>query len=292
MIDLHIHSTASDGECLPYQIPIFGKESNVTALALTDHDTVDGLDEFLESAKDVGVKGIPGVELSCTSFGIDKVHIVGLFINHHDSVFLDTLEQIRNWRDERNIKILLKLDECGRHIEIGEVMEIARSKRGSIGEVVLGRPHIADVLIDKGYCKNSQDAFKRYLGERAPTYVPKEALPYGKAIEVIHASGGLAIWAHPLARTSMTNTKFKRMLTGLMSAGLDGVEAYYPEHTITRRMTVEHEAELNGLLLSGGSDYHGGSRHVGIMLGTFANGAPLCVPDELLERMKRRIMAK
>ena len=281
MIDLHCHTTASDGVTPPGELPRLAENQGLSAVAITDHDTIDGVQDFLDAAC---IDAIPGIELSAQGPNGDKIHLVGLFIDHTAAPLLETLDTLRRWRDERNMRLLQNIIDTGVNITFEEVSALA--------DGVLGRPHIADVLINKGYCKDSKDAFRRYLGERASTYVPKTALPYDKAIKVIHASGGLAIWAHPLARTSMTGTKFKKMLADFVAAGLDGVEAYYPEHTITRRMTVEREAELNGLLLSGGSDYHGGSRHVGIMLGTFANGAPLCVPDELLERMKRRIMAK
>ncbi|MBQ7177009.1 MAG: PHP domain-containing protein [Victivallales bacterium] len=281
MIDLHCHTTASDGVTPPGELPRLAESQGLSAVAITDHDTIDGVQDFLDAAC---IDVIPGIELSAQGPNGENIHLVGLFIDHTAAPLLETLETLRRWRDERNMRLLRNIIDTGVDITFEEV--------SALSDGVIGRPHIADVLINKGYCKDSQDAFRRYLGERAPTYVQKEALPYGKAIEVIHASGGLAIWAHPMARTSMTNTKFKKILADFVAAGLDGVEAYYPEHTITRRMTVEHEAEVNGLLVSGGSDYHGGSRHVGVLPGGFSNGAPLCVPDELLERMKRRIKAR
>ena len=285
MIDLHIHSTASDGECLPYQIPIFGKESNVTALALTDHDTTDGLDEFLESARDVGVRGIPGVELSCSSSGIDKVHIVGLFINHKDSGLLDTLEQIRNWRDERNLKIIRKLDECDRHIELSEVEDVARSKRGSVGEIVLGRPHIAEVMVRHGYCKDIKAAFRDYLGKNQKAYVPRQTLDAVDGIKAIHSAGGLAIWAH-----SMTTVKSHAIVTELCEKfkgfGLDGMEVIYPDFTPNETAFVMNCAKEFGFLMSGGTDFHGEKVTPGIRIGE-GKGDGFAVPETFLEAMKR-----
>ncbi len=285
MIDLHIHSTASDGECLPYQIPIFGKESNVTALALTDHDTTDGLDEFLESASDVGVRGIPGVELSCSSSGIDKVHIVGLFINHKDSGLLDTLEQIRNWRDERNLKIIRKLDECGRHIELSEVMEVARCKRGSVGEVVLGRPHIAEVMVKRGYCRDIKSAFRDYLGKNQKAYVPRQTLDAANGIAAIHSAGGLAIWAH-----SMTTVKSHMLVTELCRKfkefGLDGMEVVYPDFSPSDTEFAIKCAENFNLLKSGGTDFHGEKVTPGIRIGE-GRGEGFAVPEAFLEAMGR-----
>ena len=286
MIDLHIHSTASDGECLPYQIPIFGKESNVTALALTDHDTTDGLDEFLESAADVGVMGIPGVELSCASSGIDKVHIVGLFINHRDSGFLGTLEQIRNWRDERNLKIIQKLDECEKHIELSEVMEVARSKRGSVGEVVLGRPHIAEVMVRRGYCKDIKAAFRDYLGKNQKAYVPRQTLDAVDGIAAIHSAGGLAIWAH-----SMTSVKSHTVVTELCGKfkeyGLDGMEVIYSDFTPNDTEFAMSCARQFGFLMSGGTDFHGEKVTPGIRIGE-GRGDGFAVPESFLEAMMKQ----
>ena len=287
MIDLHIHSTASDGECLPYQIPIFGKESNVTALALTDHDTTDGLDEFLESANDVGVRGIPGVELSCASSGIDKVHIVGLFINHKDRGLLDTLEQIRNWRDERNLKIIQKLDDCDRHIELSEVMEVARSKRGSVGEVVLGRPHIAEVMVRRGYCRDIKAAFRDYLGKNQKAYVPRQTLDVVNGIAAIHSAGGLAIWAH-----SMTSVNSRTIVTELCKKfkeyGLDGMEVIYPDFTPADTVFAMNCAKNFGFLMSGGTDFHGEKVTPGIRIGE-GKGDGFAVPESFIDAMLKRV---
>lgn len=281
MIDLHCHTTASDGITPPEELPRLAESLGLSAVAITDHDTIDGVESFLNAAC---IDVIPGLELSAQGPNGEKIHLVGLFIDHTSPQLLEMLDTLRCWRDERNMRLLEKINESSVDITLDEVR--------AISEGVLGRPHIAEILVRKGYCRNENDAFKRYLGERAPTFVPQNSLRYDKAIDLIHASKGLAIWAHPMARTSMTNAKFRRMLEDFSTAGLDGVEAFYPEHTVTRRMTVESEAQRNGLLLSGGSDYHGGSRHLGVLPGTFPNGAPLCVPDELLQKMRQRLNKK
>ena len=285
MIDLHLHSTASDGECLPYQIPIFGKESGVSAIALTDHDTTDGLDEFLESAADVGVRGVPGVELSCSSSGIDKVHIVGLFIDHKDKGLLDTLFQIRNWRDERNILILKKLDEYKRHIELSEVMEVARSKRGSVGEVVLGRPHIAEVMVRHHYCRDIKAAFRDFLGKNQKAYVPRQTLDAKNGIEAIHSAGGLAIWAHPLT-TVKSHSMVTELCTKFKEFGLDGMEVIYPDFTPNDMEFAMQCARDFGLLKSGGTDFHGEKVTPGIRIGV-GKGDGFAVPESFLEAMGR-----
>lgn len=283
MIDLHLHSTASDGECLPYQLPIFAKETGLTALALTDHDTTDGLDEFLESAEETGIRGIPGIELSCTSSGIDKVHIVGLFINHKDSSMQDMLQQIRDWRDTRNLKILQKLDECGKHLELSEVMDIARLKRGASGEVVLGRPHIAEAMVRRGYCRDIKAVFRDYLGKNQRAYVPRQTLDAENGIALIHSAGGLAIWAH-----SMTSVKSKTLVHELCvkfkAYGLDGMEVVYPDFSASETEFAKRCASEFGLLKSGGTDFHGEKVTPGIRIGQGREDS-FQVPDEFLDEM-------
>ena len=278
MIDLHCHTTASDGITPPGELARLAERMGLSAVAITDHDTVGGVDAFLEAGC---IDAIPGIELSARGPNGENVHFVGLFIDHKSPGLLETLQKLRKWRDERNLKLLQRIIDTGVDITLEEV--------GAISEGVMGRPHIAEILIQKGYCKDSNDAFKRYLGESAPTYVQKTALDFKEALKAIHDARGLAIWAHPLAKGSMTNARFKRMLDAFCEAGLDGVEAYYPEHTPTKRMTALNEAASRGLLVSGGSDYHGGERHVGVLPGTFPNGASLDIPDELLGIMQQRI---
>ncbi len=277
MIDLHCHTTASDGVTLPEELPRLAESMGLSAVAITDHDTVEGVEAFLSSPC---ISLVPGLELSSVCEK-DKCHIVGLFIDHRSEELLETLQQLQVWRRERNQMMAHRLTEIGIPVDIEEVEALA--------EGVAGRPHFAEVLVARGVCGNLNEAFKKYLGDGAAAYVPKKSLEAADAIRAIHRAGGLAVWAHPMARSNMTNARFSRMLDALFHAGIDGVEAYYPDHTATKKLTVLREVEMRGLLASGGSDYHGGGRHTGIMPGTFANGGPLGIPDDVLYKMEDRL---
>ncbi|MFA6815528.1 MAG: PHP domain-containing protein [Lentisphaeria bacterium] len=281
MIDLHSHSTASDGTFSPKDIVVTALYKGLKAIALTDHDTVDGLEEFLttgEKYKDK-IETIPGIELSCVNEHGINFHIVGLFIQQNTPELQSLIQKVCVWRDERNHEICEKLIECGIPISWEEIQAECPGN-------VVGRPHIAAVLIRKGYCNNNQHAFRKYIGRGRPGYVSRRCPLPEVSIAAIHAAGGLAIWAHPYTRGRLTNVKCKELTAELQTQGLDGIEAYYTMHTPTQINSVLKIADELGLLVSGGSDFHG-SRMPDISLGT--GMGTLCVPNILLQNIKKKL---
>ena len=279
MIDLHCHSTASDGTLSPSELVRLALTVPLTALALTDHDTVGGLPEFLAAAKDVpNLECIPGIEFSCQLEKGDTCHIVGLYIDSACGELQEACQQYVIWREERNQLILEKLNGLGYHIEMSDLEKVSLE-----GEGVIGRPHIAAALVAKGYFSKNKKAFDELIGRGRPAYVSRQVLPAARCLDAIHAAGGLAIWAHPMTSASMTYNKCERNILELKQSGLDGIEAYYTEHTALQTKNVIAIAEKHGLLVSGGADFHGANQP-SIHLGT--GYGRLAVPDALLGPLK------
>ncbi len=275
MIDLHVHSTASDGSVPPAELPVLAAEKHLTALALTDHDTVSGLPDFLDSASKHGIRGIPGVEISTFAQNRD-IHIVGLFIDPASAPLLELLSKMRDQRKIRNAAILLKLQARGYQITNDELLAEA-------GGESVGRPHIAAILVRKGYFKTPQDVFDQLLKRGRSMFVARIQPPPERAIAAIHQAGGLAVWAHPASgMQSGERAYIRKTLRFLVPAGLDGIEARYSTFAPKQSQTVDELAAENHLLRSGGSDFHG-TAMPGIQLGT--GGGMLAVPDEFLEMM-------
>lgn len=279
MIDLHCHSTASDGSLTPRQLLETAARCSITALALTDHDTLDGVEEFLQAGRESPVEAIAGIELAaCEAENHNRsYHIVGLFLNGDDSRMRTLLAEVIQWRNERNLKILDALNHLGYELTLEEVLV-------QCGGAVMGRPHIAAALVAKGYVKDCQAAFDRLLASGKPGYVHRQLPTPAAAISAIHSMGGVAIWAHPFTRGHYTNLQMRHIAVELKGAGLDGIEAYYPLHTPTQTRTVLQMAKDFDLLVSGGSDFHG-SRFKKIELGIgYGN---LQVSERLLEPLRR-----
>lgn len=278
MIDLHCHSTASDGSLTPRQLLQAATRRSLKALALTDHDTLDGLAEFLQAGREFPVEAIGGIELAaCDADNHNRsYHIVGLFLNGDGSRMKALLAEVIRWRDERNLKMLEVLRGLGLELTMEEVL-------AQCGGTVLGRPHFAAALVARGHVKDCQAAFERLLASGKPGYVRRRLPTPEAAIGAIHSMGGVAIWAHPFTRGHYTNLQMRRIAVGLKDAGLDGIEAYYPLHTPTQTRTALQMARDFELLVSGGSDFHG-SRFKRIELGVgYGN---LKVPDGLLEPLR------
>ena len=261
----------------PGALPRRAQELGISALALTDHDTTAGLPEFMAACAEIGFRGIPGVELSVSEDNM-QCHLVGLFLNPSHPELTKKLQQIVDWRNERNEKILDALRTFGMELTLEEVQ--ACSKDG----IVIGRPHFAKALVKRGYCASEEGAFRKYLRRGCPAYFPRKAFGFHEAVELLHRSGALAIWAHPMTSANMSNVAFERRLSAMKVLGLNGVEAYYPVHTANNTRHIIRIAQEKHLLVSGGTDYHGGGSHQGIELGVgYGNG--FCVPDELLEKL-------
>ncbi|MBR4901314.1 MAG: PHP domain-containing protein [Victivallales bacterium] len=279
MIDLHCHSTASDGTVPPEELPLLARKAGLTALALTDHDTVNGVETFLDAAKNVpDVRCIPGIELACRLESGEHCHIVGLFVDYRNDTLQRLCNQIVEWREERNRCMLEKLSELGMPLDY----ETLKARHG---DTVVGRPHIAEEMVNRGYCKTIRDAFQQYISRGRSAYCEREVPDGPTCLQAIHDAGGLAIWAHPMTSSSRTQSKCLAIATELRDFGLDGIEVYYSEHSPTQQDTVLRIAAKLNLAVSGGSDFHGD--HIPeIKLGV--GYGSLRVPDSLLEELNKR----
>ncbi len=281
LIDLHTHSTASDGSESPAGIVRLAKEKGLRGIALTDHDTVSGLREFLAAAEKEEIDAIPGVELSTLLFS-KELHIVGLFIAPETPELLELLERMRRGRETRNREMILKLSAAGFDVSYDELLQEA-------GGESIGRPHIAAMLLRKGYFKTMQDAFEQYLKRGCRCYVPRNLPEPAEAIRTIHAAKGLAIWAHPVSGQSGERAFARKMLRKLIPAGLDGVEVRYSMYSEHQSRMMDELAEAEGILKSGGSDFHG-TNQPSISLGCGCGN--LAVPFEYLENMRAVLAAR
>jgi predicted metal-dependent phosphoesterase TrpH len=281
MIDLHCHSTASDGTCSPSELITLAKNARLSALALTDHDTTAGLPEFLEAAKAQDFDGIPGIELAGRDQRQHSFHILGLFIQPDHPGLLEITQQILQWRNERNYNIIAKLNQLGLDISLADIEECCDGD-------VLGRPHIAQALIRKKICRTVKQAFDKIIGRGCEAYVSRQVPTPEECIRVIHAAGGLAIWAHPYSSDSMTNSRCRELAAELKEQGLDGIEAYYSLHRQPQTLEALKIARELNLLVTGGSDFHG-SHFPKLNLGS--GYGRLEVPDSLLIPLREKAAA-
>jgi predicted metal-dependent phosphoesterase TrpH len=278
MIDLHTHSTASDGTLTPGELVAAACDRGLTALALTDHDTIAGVNEFLAAAQGTPVQAVPGVEIACSWYGA-SLHLVGLFIDQHDKSLARLLAQIREHRSERNRQILKALNAAGVDLTHEAVCECARGQ-------VIGRPHFAAALVHGGWCKDLQDAFDLFIGKGKSAYVRRFLPLPSEAVRTIHKAGGVVVWAHPLGGAPQSRKKKLRQVTRhLQRIGVDAMEVYYSDYTDFETRRSQEIAEEFGMLLSGGSDFHGGNMP-GVELGR--GRGRLCVPDEILPALAAR----
>ena len=244
-IDLHIHSTASDGRLSPVDIIRKSAEEGLAVIALTDHDTVDGIDPALKAVRAFPwLTLIPGVEIS-TDVTEGEVHVLGYFINHTDRDLEAALEKMRNSRQERARRMVTKLHSMGCHIRWERILEIA-------GGGAIGRPHIAQAMIEKGYVESLKEAFSRYVGRDGPAYVNRYKVTPTQAVELVLQANGLPVMAHPL-----TVREPESMVINLKAAGLIGIEAYYAGYTKEDIERLVGIADRYGLVTTGGTDYHG-----------------------------------
>ena len=244
-VDLHIHSTASDGRLSPAEIIHKSVERGLTFIALADHDTVDGIAPALVAAKAFPwLRVIPCVEIS-TDVPSGEVHVLGYFIDYADHELQVTLGRMRNSRRERAQGIITKLGNLGIHIDWERVQEIAGS--GSIG-----RPHIAQAMLEKGYIASLKEAFTKYISRDGPAYVEREKMTPAEAVELILQANGLPVLAHPL-----TINDPETMVIELKTAGLVGIEAYYSDYTAEEINKLVSLADRHNLIATGGNDYHG-----------------------------------
>ena len=270
-IDLHLHSTASDGILPPAKVVEAARAAGLSVIALTDHDTVAGVSEAVAAGEALGVRVIRGVELSAHEDASGKeVHVLGLHVSGVD-VLEDELMALREKRTERARLIVNRLTEIGVPISLEKVLQ--QSNGGAVG-----RPHIARALIESGAVVDQREAFDRYLGQGRAAFVPKSQFLIGDAIRMIHAAGGIAIWAHP------SHTARRERVERLVAQGLDGLEVRHPSHSPDVAAGLEALCDFLGLVPSGGSDWHGpvGDRMLGGQV----------IPREWLERQERLVASR
>ncbi|MCP3968364.1 MAG: PHP domain-containing protein [Lentisphaerae bacterium] len=278
LIDLHTHSLYSDGTVSPEKLVQMASEINLKAIALTDHDTVGGIPEFLKAAeKHPEVEVIPGVEIS-TIFNGRELHIIGLFIDHNETGLLKFLKTVQEKRENRNQAMVRKLNGLGYELDIEDIEALAGSK-------IIGRPHFAKFLKDNYDFDSLQDVFDKLIKRGCPAYVARNLPRPAEAIEIIHQAGGVAIWAHPVYQNTKERSWCRRVLKTLVPAGLDAIECYYTQFGEYQRQVVKDLGKEFDLALSGGSDFHG-DNHPDVKLGV--GYGELKVPFELLHKLQER----
>lgn len=273
--DLHAHTTASDGDLSPSELVQHAVEVGIGALGVTDHDTVAGIPEAVEAAARLGMALAPGVEVSA-EFSPGTMHILGYYVDIENKPLQDALEKLRGGRDVRNAFILEKLNGLGIEITMEEVLAVA-------GEESVGRPHIAQVILNKGYCATRQEVFDKYLAKGAAAYFDRIRFSPAESIELILNAGGVPVLAHPV-QLKLEDDALSGMVGELAGMGLKGIEIYYWNHTPQQTAFYCKLAEKYDLLVTGGSDFHGPSRSE-TRLGV--GGGDLAVPIEVYDNLRK-----
>jgi len=284
LIDLHSHSNKSDGTLSPSELVDLAAERKITYLALTDHDTVDGISEAIARSEEInsspdGMRApeiIPGIEFSTEWNGKD-VHVVGLNIDHHNSEFVGKLSAFLESREGRNRKMAENLKKMGIGISYEGLLRMFPG-------CVLTRAHFAKYLYEYGYVRNVHDAFDRYVGPDSPAYVPREKITPVQAVRMTLMAGGIPVLAHPLIYR-FGDEKLRELIREMKKEGLVGIEAMYSTHSAEDEEYVRKLASEEGLLISGGSDYHGINKP-GIELGTGCGN--LNIPEEVWYELRKR----
>jgi predicted metal-dependent phosphoesterase TrpH len=274
-VDLHVHSTASDGSLSPLKIIERAKEIGLRAVAITDHDTIEGSAEALGYPPLPSLEILSGIEISA-HVPSGTMHILGYLLRLDDSSLRQTLKRVQEARANRNIKIVERLQELGVPIEYHELAAVS-------GGGQIGRPHIAQVLVHKGAARSVNEAFKRFLRKGGVAYVSRYRLLPGEAIQMILRAGGVPVLSHPFTLDVKDEGDLEDLLVDLKGAGLKGMEVYYPEHGPERTTQYERLARRHGLVMTGGTDFHGEAKprvQMGIGRGD------LRIPYQLVEKLK------
>lgn len=272
VVDLHLHTIYSDGLFTPEELVIKAQQLGFAAIAITDHDSVEGVKRAKEQGKRLGVEVVPGAEFSCNVNGTD-VHILGYYFDYQDTRVVDFFTKVREFRQKRAERMVDKINELagGRwRVSFERVKEIA-------GAGAVGRPHVAQALVEAGGVTSIAEAFEKYIGYDGPAYFPKMRLMPAAIIELIHRAGGQTVIAHPATYGN------DGVVYQVIAAGIDGIEVWHPEHN---RQAVDRYLEIaqkNGLLVTGGSDCHGGRKFGKVYLGDVR------VPYQYLMALKRRV---
>ncbi len=267
-VDLHMHSTASDGLYSPTQLMHHVKEAGLRAVALTDHDTTDGVEEASRTAQELDIEFIPGIEINTDVSG-GEVHVLGYFLHYQQPALQHTLKTLRDARVRRGERMVELLNQEGIHITWERVREIAQG--------TVGRPHVAQTLVEAGYAQSVSDAFDTYIGTGKPAYVPHYKLTPEEAVRLIVSANGLPVIAHPIYLPGLTI--LRSWLPELKAAGLVGLETYYGPYTQQDEQTLLALAQEFDLIPTGGTDYHGPNIHPTPLGGRY-------VPYEAVEQLK------
>jgi predicted metal-dependent phosphoesterase TrpH len=241
-IDLHLHSTASDGRYTPTQLVELALQKELRAIALTDHDTTDGIEEALSAAQQAGLTVIPGVEISTNVSGDLELHILGYYIDHRHVPLQKRLQGLRESRLVRAREILRLLAKAGLPLPWERVLAMA-------GHGSIGRPHIAQAMVEAHYVNSVENAFRLYIGKGGPAYVERHKLAPGDAITLVRQAGGVPVLAHP--------SQVTEYIPSLVRAGLAGLEVYYNGYEEAEKQSLAKLASKHGLIATGGSDFHG-----------------------------------
>jgi predicted metal-dependent phosphoesterase TrpH len=243
-LDLHVHTTASDGSLSPSEVVSLAGDGGIEVLAITDHDTVAGISVAMDAAAKISLQLIPGIEVSSTQEG-EEYHILGYFVDPHADAIQAHEQYALGGRERRMEEMVDRLRGQGLLIEMADVLDAAGPDRSAIG-----RPHLARALVLKGYAKSVPESFDRLIGDDHPAFVPTRLATPEQAIRLILDAGGIPVWAHPPIGA------LYRMLPAFIGAGLKGLEVYRPRSTPRHVRKLERAAEMAGLLMTGGSDWH------------------------------------
>ncbi len=268
VIDLHTHSTASDGIYAPAELLQRAHSIGLRVLALTDHDTTNGLDEASAAARQLDIDFIPGIEIN-TDVGSDEIHVLGYYLDYQRPVFQQVLQVLRDARERRGQRMAELLNEQGIAVSWERVREIAQ---GSVG-----RPHVAKALLEAGYVQSISEAFDKYIGKSRPAYVPRYRLAPIDAVRLIRSANGLPVMAHPIDLPGID--ELRNWLPELVEAGLVGLETYYGPYTQEQELQLRALADQYHLIPTGGTDFHGPGIHPTPLGGRF-------VPFEAVEGLK------
>jgi predicted metal-dependent phosphoesterase TrpH len=278
LIDLHSHTNESDGTCSPAELIAEAARGGVTTLGITDHDTFKGFDKAQPFARDAGIELVCGIELSTKLHG-RSVHLLGYFLSGDSA---DPLAEFRSWivdqqaaRRDRNIRLVARLRELG--------FEITLEEAEARGRGMTGRPHFAQIMVEKGYVSNYRDAFDLYLDESAKGYVYRREPPFAEGVERIRQAGGIASLAHPVRVPG----NVPELLPELCAGGMNAIEAYHSDHSPSDTELYLNLARQYNLLVTGGSDFHGAVKP-GVTLGRGCNGN-LHIPADLLNRLRASV---
>ena len=280
-IDLHTHTTQSDGSASPAELIARASSKRARAIAITDHDTVAALDEARDAADRFGLEFISGIEISA-EYSPGTMHILGYCLDERSIALNEQLGELREAREKRNPEIAKRLQALGLDIGYDEVSTAA-------GNEVVGRPHFARLMVERGYAASIQDAFDRFLKKGAAAYVEKARLSPRDSINLIREAGGVAVLAHPYQLRLSSYEAVDELVAELAGFGLDGIEAIYSRHSPDERVAYAENAARHGLLVTGGSDYHGSYKpDIDLMTGL----GDLEVPYALLEEVKSRAASR